>query len=79
MRYTFDIYNGGIRRLQSDDYYAFGKRRSGSPVSTDNKHLYNGKEVQDEFGEQYDYGARFYDPVVGRWNVPDMLAELAQT
>lgn len=76
VRYTFDIYGGVVRKLQEDNYYPFGLRNVAS--AGNNRYLYNGKELQDELG-QYDYGARFYDPVIGRWITIDPLAEHSQS
>ncbi|RWU06138.1 RHS repeat domain-containing protein [Pedobacter chitinilyticus] len=78
VRVTFRESSGAIEILQRDDYYAFGYRKSApngiGAISLQNKYLYNGKELQEEL-ELYDYGARFYDPVIGRWHVMDPLAE----
>jgi RHS repeat-associated protein len=77
VRATFNQHplTGAVQILQTDDYFAFGKRFG---IGGANNYLYNGKELQDELS-QYDYGARFYDPIVGRWNVVDPLSEISRS
>jgi RHS repeat-associated protein len=70
--------NGEI--IQEDAYYPFGMQMSGlsqqNGTDMPNKYLYNGKELQDDFDlDWYDYGARFYDPQLGRFHTIDKLSE----
>jgi RHS repeat-associated protein len=61
--------------LQGTDYYPFGLE---IPVygTCDNQTKYNSKELQTEADlDWYDYGARFYDPVLARWHSVDPMAE----
>lgn len=66
--------------VQEDHYYPFGMSinalSSSAPLSKPNKFKYSGKEEQTDFDlNWYDYGARNYDPVIGRWNQVDPMAD----
>ena len=66
--------------LQEDHYYPFGATinalSSSAPLSKPNQFKYNGKEFDNSFNlGLYDYGARFYDPLLGRWNAIDEMAD----
>ncbi len=87
-RFVFggSLNEGRVEKIQVASYYPFGMIMNHENFSTSsinyrkNKYLYNGKEYQDDDLDGhslnlYDYGARFYDPALGRWQVIDNKAE----
>jgi RHS repeat-associated protein len=65
--------------LQRNYYYPFGMEMEGpwqAATAPRADYLYNGKEWNEDLNlDWYDYGARYYDPSIGRWNGVDPLAE----
>jgi RHS repeat-associated protein len=68
--------------LEENNYYPFGLKHNSYNVDNfqpEYKYKYNGKELQDELGlNMYDYGARNYDPAIGRWMNIDPKSETSR-
>ena len=76
VRAVVDGSNGAV--VETNDYYPFGSRWNTAANLTDNTNWfrYNSKEEQFKFKTPYiDYGARQYDPIIGRWFAQDPLSE----
>ncbi|MGI6310834.1 MAG: RHS repeat domain-containing protein [Bacteroidales bacterium] len=76
-RISFNVPGSTAVIVQQSDYYPYGMTHRPQAVTTsDNRYLFNGKELQNNLLggvnlDWYDYGARFYDPQIGRWHVAD--------
>ena len=70
-RVMLSAVDGALQASQTTDYYPFGFSFENNNLNK-NKYLFSGKEFQDgqvngSMLGWYDFGARFYDPVLGRW------------
>ena len=74
-----EVVSGGSEIVEESNYYPFGLKHKGyNNVINGTHHPYGfgGKEENDELGlEWLDFGARNYDPALGRWMNLDPLAE----
>ena len=63
-------------KLKEESIIMEGDLTANATANSGYNYKYNGKELQDELGlNLYDYGARNYDPALGRWMNVDPLAE----
>ena len=79
-RVLLEAGTSGLTTIQTTEYYPFGLAFETNELDK-NKYLFIGKEYQDaQIGGKllalYDFGARFYDPVVGRWFCEDPALQL---
>jgi RHS repeat-associated protein len=79
LSYTKNPSTNALDIIEESNYYPFGLKHNSYNVDNyqpEYKYQYNGKEMQDELQlNLYDFGARNYDPVLGRWMNVDPLAE----
>lgn len=65
--------------IQENHQYPFGlnmNKAKAPQIGTINNYQLNGKEWENELDVNwYNYGARYYDPAIARWNAVDPLAE----
>ncbi len=77
-------HQGNVRVVADEDgtveetnhYYPFGALLGESAENNKQRYKYNGKELDRLLSlDWYDYGARWYDPVLARWHSVDPLAD----
>ncbi len=77
-KYNSDKYEY-VEISKEDGGYLIGIEPLGPQQRRSYQYKYNGKEFQDELELNfYDYGARNYDPAIGRWMNIDSLAEISR-
>ncbi len=80
-RVSFNVPSTTAVIVQQDDYYTFGMLHKPQTTATsDNRYLFNGKELQNNLLggvnlDLYNYSSRYYDPQIGRFTAADLLAE----